>query len=574
VATKLPKVRTEQIRERVGDRKFPESERYYRSEALSDLRRQGLTLKGFCQGQMPQPYRVEVTLGGRGVASADCSCPVGDGGYCKHVGAMLLAWQREPESFREVEAIDAALDRRGKAELIALIKQMLRRQPDLEMLLDAPVPGGAGDGAPSDPEVYRRQAAAAFRHHGDEWGSAYAIADELQAVRETGDAFLGQGQWAQAAAVYRGVMQAVTEAGESVYDDEGELLGVARDCSEGLVRCLRAAEGPAGREPLLRGLFDFLRDDLEAGGLGVSDEAYEALQELTTPEERRTVAGWARAALASARSDSYFREALGGLLLDLEAEGLDDESYLLVCRETGRREDLVERLLKLGRVEEAAAEAGRAQDFELTRLADRFVEAGQAELAETMVRERAGSSQWQFGMLEWLKARALARKDKAEALRLAEELFRVRPDHGRYDEIRKLVGKKDWPERRSRLIAQLRKARADWLLIDIFLKEGEHEEALELVQEPTNSESVARVAEAVEKTHPAAAAALFARLAENQIGHRSRVNYAEACRHLKKVRDLLRRLDRADEWEAYIARVRADNPRLRALHEEMARARI
>jgi uncharacterized Zn finger protein len=570
MTTKVTKVATAAIRERVGDRKFPESQRYYRDGALSDLRREGATIRGYCQGQMAQPYRVEVTLGPKRVVSASCSCPVGDGGCCKHVGALLLAWQHEPDEFREVEALDAALARRSKDELVALVKQMVRRQPDLELLLDAPVPGGAG--VAPDPDVYRRQAEAAFRHHGNEWGSIFGIAAEVRSVLETGDAFLEKGQWAHAAAVFQGVQAAVSGDNGSIYDDEeGELSGVAQDCADGLIKCLEAAEGP-GREGVLRALFDCLRADLEAGGLGVSDEIPDAFRDLTTPEERARVAGWVRSAVESARADSWQRETFGGLLLDLEAEDLDDESYLEVCRQTGRREDLVERLLKLGRVDEAAAEAARVEEYQLLRLADIFAAAGHGDRAEAMVRERSGSSNFQFGILEWLKKRALERKDKAEALRLAGELFRIRPDQERYGEIRKLVGQAAWPERRTKLIAELRKAKADWLLIDIFLKEGEHDEALELVRRPTNTASVAKVAEAVQATHPAEAAALYARLAETEIAQRSRDHYAEACRQLRKMRKLLRQLDRGAEWDAHIARVRADNPRLRALHEEMTRA--
>ena len=44
----------------------------------------------------------------------------------------------DPDSFQEVEAIDTTLEKHSKAELIALIKQMLEQDPDLESLLDLP----------------------------------------------------------------------------------------------------------------------------------------------------------------------------------------------------------------------------------------------------------------------------------------------------------------------------------------------------------------------------------------------------------------------------------------------------
>ena len=56
--------------------------------------------------------------------------------------------------------MDTALRRRSKADLVALVKQMLRQTPDLETLLVTPIPS-AGARTPSGPlstKVYRRQA--------------------------------------------------------------------------------------------------------------------------------------------------------------------------------------------------------------------------------------------------------------------------------------------------------------------------------------------------------------------------------------------------------------------------------
>ena len=113
----------------MGTRSFQLGRSYFEDEAVFDLRRQGDALKALCQGSMPQPYRLRVAFGAEGIEGADCSCPVGGGGHCKHVGALLLAWLDRPDAFRAVPELDADLERRGKDELIALIKQMLRLQP-------------------------------------------------------------------------------------------------------------------------------------------------------------------------------------------------------------------------------------------------------------------------------------------------------------------------------------------------------------------------------------------------------------------------------------------------------------
>ena len=62
----------------------------------------------------------------------------------------------------EVADLEAQLEARSKPELIALIKQMLLRGPDLAVLLETPLPVPGERREPVDPDVYRRQAADAF----------------------------------------------------------------------------------------------------------------------------------------------------------------------------------------------------------------------------------------------------------------------------------------------------------------------------------------------------------------------------------------------------------------------------
>jgi len=146
----IPQFSEDDILERVGERSFERGRRYFLQGAIFDARRQGSTLKAYCEGSRPEPYRVRVTFTSKGIKEAECSCPVGSGGRCKHVAALLLTWLHRPEEFREVEELDKALERRSKSELIALIKQMLLRRPELE----APLPSSGG-GKRKRPEACR-----------------------------------------------------------------------------------------------------------------------------------------------------------------------------------------------------------------------------------------------------------------------------------------------------------------------------------------------------------------------------------------------------------------------------------
>ena len=163
---------------------------------------------------------------------------MGVGGYCKHVGALLLTWLDQPDAFRVVAEPDADLEQRSKEELIALIKQMLRLQPDLETLLEVALPGGDRRRTPVNPETYRRQVSSAFRRGGNDWMVSSRIATDIGITVSAGDGFLALDDYASASIVYQAVAQGILEHYEMIHDEDGDLCEVVDRCVEGLGCCL------------------------------------------------------------------------------------------------------------------------------------------------------------------------------------------------------------------------------------------------------------------------------------------------------------------------------------------------
>lgn len=561
--------------------------RPYVAHSLSGLRQQGSVLRGWCQGTADAPYRVEVRFSDGELGDALCSCPVGGGGGCKHVAALLLAWCAEPQRFLEAEVLEASLKRRTKDDLIALIRRLLDQQPELEWLLETPIPGAKGGSRNTDPHVYHRQAEVVFRNAGDDWRASYGVATQLGVIREIGDDFLEREEYGPASAVYRGILAAGLEHYYDVHDEESEIARVLSECVEGLAACLENAADAVDRLARLRALFDAYAFDIGAGGFGIADEAPAVLIDASTPDERRTVAGWVRKLLEELGgketadfSRRWSRSAVGGFLLDLEAEELDDESYLAVCRDSGRLADAVERLLELGRLDEAVAEARRAGDYDLLALGDLFVAQGHPGVAVELVRARSRSSQ-DTRLLEWLKRRAADTGDWAGAAVLARQLFDERPSLPSYEELRKLhreLG--SWEAAREELISNLNRQDNRSLLVQIYLDEREIDAALKLLARPRavawqgiiGAQLRLEVARTAEAKRPEAAREIYQNLAEELIRARGRDNYIQACGLLRKVRDLFIRTGDDAGWERYVARIRAENTSLRALKEELQRA--
>lgn len=584
----IPPFDEAEILRRVGERSFERGRRYFKARAILNARRQGMTLRADCEGSRPDPYCIRVGFNTQGIEEAYCSCPVGEGGHCKHVAALLLTWLHRPEQFREVAEVEQALEQRSKAELIALIRQMLLRRPELEalleMLLERPLPASGSEVSrrkrrmPVDPEVYRRQAAATFHYAPrdfDDWGVEAQIARELKAIVALGDGFDEQEDWTSAVAVYQGVSVEVLSHYEMFRDESGELGLVVQRCVEGLGKCLARADEPRIREQILKALFEVYRFDVEFGGVGLGDGVPEIVLTHTTAEERRRFVDWVRSALPDPESGDWSaawqREVLGGFLLQLEGEDLDDERFLEICRETGRLPDLVERLLRLGRGEEAEAEAQGANDYELLKLAEIFVGHGQAEAAERLMVERAKTAE-DRRILEWLQARYAARADLNRALEVAQRLFEKWPGLDYYRSIRVLAGQLDqWERLRLKLLKTLSSNRCYSLLIDIHVDEGEIDEALKTLKrgKALGAGYLLKVARAAERSRPAEAIELYQQLAERLIAARGRENYREACDFLRRIKGLL---GEGEAWRSYLAELRERNRNLRALQDELAAA--
>ena len=579
--TDLPPLTEAMISAWTDGRSFSRGQEYARSDSVANPRIQGTTLKAECWGTAAEPYRVEVDLSEAGIVGGICSCPVGL--RCKHAVAVLLTWLHHPERFRVEEDLRAALSRRGQEELIRIIFRIVERYPGAAEIAAMPLPGESAGRPAVDAKAIRRQVRAITGHTPHEWGASYAAASEVGRLLQPAHEYAAAGDWANAAVVYAAVADTILDDYGEIYEEEGEYLAVVRQCADRLAGCLSQTEDPDRRRDLLEALFRIWRWDIDFGGAGISDNAAVAMVTDTAAEERALLAGWARAILPSLDPGSlatgWRQEAIGGFLLELEADLLDDESFLRICRETGRTRDLVARLLPLGRIEEATDAARQfTSDYVLLGLVDVFHKAGLDDIFAELVRERTGRSR-DTRLFDWLIAYEVAGRRYPVALELARQLFALRPSLEAYHKVRvpaQEVGA--WDAERSTLLAELARAGHHELRVQIFLDEGEIDLALEALAASKGQwryhsyHTDLAVAKAAEATRPEAAIQIYRDAANSVIQQRNRGSYAEAAEYLTRVRDLLGKSGQTDRWAALIAQVRDENRRLRALRAELDHA--
>ncbi|HOK58997.1 MAG TPA: hypothetical protein PK659_08525 [Methanothrix sp.] len=278
--------------------------------------------------------------------------------------------------------------------------------------------------------------------------------------------------------------------------------------------------------------------------------------------------------------NDWQRRTCGELLLMLEGGDLDDEKFLELCRKMGLLERLVDRLLSLGRLDEAVAETKRVDNKRLLRLAEIFVARGHGGIAERVVAEQVEAT-GSWIMMDWLKNRCLETGDLSRALELSRQLFLIQPTFSRYQDVRDIARKLGaWEHLRAQLLDPLISSCRYDLILRIHLDEGEIERAIESAKvllgrdalKTWDADLIENVARVAEDEHMDAALEIYRDLAERLIGARGRENYQRACGCLTRIRELYQRSGKSEEWDEYILDLRERNRRLPALREEMERA--
>ena len=564
----------------VGAASYDRGRKYFRDGAVGGARREGDTLRSTCKGSYQDRYHLWARLGPKGVAEADCDCPVGDSGRCKHVAALLLTWLHRPEAFTETRPLAEALAERSREELVALVGQMVERHPDLRDLLAMAVPGAE----PLDGRAVERQVRRIFSGDLYEWGSAFRIGRDLERVVRQGDGYAAAGDWASVATLCDVVLEALREFYERMHDENGDLGETVETCVGLLGRGLEHADEHAVRAEAVRMLTDVMLWDTELGGIGLGDDAGPLLAEHATPAEREHVGARLDAEIVRLDTSDVWgvqwkRQSLGAIRLSLLPDDADDQTRLRVARASGRTADAVEILLGLGRPD-AALDAARAAgtDYEFLETAPLFRD--HADAFDQLALDRLADDS-DRRLVDWIKERARERGDAGLARDLAERMFWASPSLDRYAEVLAFsatLGRED--EARAAIRDRLRAESAFALLAEVLLRDGEPDAALALMGLPAKewawTERRRRVrlavAEALAATRPEEASGLYLDAVGELVEQRGRPSYAEAARLLVAVRRIYRQRGRADDWDLLIGELREATKTLRAFRDELRKA--
>ncbi len=271
-----------------------------------------MQLRAQCEGSEYEPYQVSAILSKTGVVETSCTCPYDYGGICKHVIALLLTYVHTPQAFRVIPPLTTLLAERSQEELIALIGEMIEREPELLSLVELSVTTEESrQGQPLNVTAYRRQARRALRQE-----SAHMIEKEFRALRELAARSSKSGDWLNAGAIYHAVLdEAIRGYDDNLreVDEDGDISILIDEFALGLSQCLKKSEADEQtRRAWLEALLEAELADIEMGGIDLAPSARAAILEHANDEEWAQIEDRLRTAIS--KSGDWGREALARFL--------------------------------------------------------------------------------------------------------------------------------------------------------------------------------------------------------------------------------------------------------------------
>ncbi|WP_135228446.1 SWIM zinc finger family protein [Deinococcus fonticola] len=557
-------------RDWVEAREWKKGEPYVRGLTHLSVRPAEAAQEYRAQAHGQEAYRVSVRVGpGRigqaQVQSASCSCPVGAGGGCKHVAALLNRLSNDSGAFVKLPALETVLDDLDAPALRRLVGRMLAKAPELETLLYAQV----GQTLPADDFAPRIAAAfhsmAASYDHTEQWDSEdgpdteaiEALLTELERRRE-GLTDLSEDEAAALTRAYLAVLDGV----DSFYEQNDMDYGLDDVQEEGLLGLYDLFVNADLEGDLREDALEAVRNEIASHRADFGRDEFFDFYSVLHQDERRSV--YDLIETLSRQSASYRRRTYLNVLIELRGGEPTEADTEALLRADHDPTPLILFLLERGRVGEALqALPKRRVPFATLRPAfEKAAALGQLEEAALRVES------WEKrDALLWLHDLYRETGRGAQAYRMAQVQSQQNPHAEWFSRLKKQSP--DWEKDRAAVIKALWKSEAQRdELLKLVVAEHLTEQAFDLVKnEKRDAGRLLRVARMPE-LDAQRAALLLIRAGQQLIAPRQRDAYAQAAGVLK---ELIPRVGQ-DEAKALVATHFPERQKLPALRDELGKA--
>lgn len=477
----------------------------------------------------------------------------------------------------QASAIAKQLKSHRREDLVNLIVQMLERSPDLLPLVKLSTPQRPGKAINLD--LYKQRIEWAYQLQ-----KMRDIATGLAPMLKEAQALQDSGNWQEGGELFNLLLSESIHRYDGVVqqiDYDGEVCCAIQDMAEGLSDCLaQAADADRNTrkswlETLLQGVFK----DIEIGGIDFAAGAWDGVLESAQPQEWDWIEQEIRRKIKSSGASHWADESLVRLLASAPHYDEDASRKSDLIEELGSPKQRVFLWVKQGQYDQAIALA--QTEFAkwpglIYQLADRLIQVGEPERAVTYVLSLPNRNSRHHQ--QWLEQYYEQFGDQELGLEATLGLFRELPSLQRYRKLKALdLPASEWETLKRKLFSTLEQQQNLLVLVDVLLEEKELGRAIAIIHqaEPRyRHHKLEKVALAVEKQMPEAAIALYQLQVQDLIKEKNRGSYRMAAEYLGRVRSLFGQLQNQAGWESYITEVCQGHQNLRALQDELKRAKL
>ena len=523
--------------------------------------------------QGTEDYRVKISIRD-GALDYDCTCPMGaDGVFCKHCVAAGLAWltnvpgksptQKTKAADTPVVTLEDArawLAEQDKPKLVEMLLDQAAMDAHLRERLLLQAAKAAGQGA--NVAAIRKALDRATRTGGFvDYRAARDFSLGIDQVVDSIAELLKAGCAAEVIELSEHALGKVEQATMSMDDSDGYMGGILQRLQElHLEACHAAKPDP---EALAERLFDWeMRTQFDTFYGTASTYAKLLGERGLATYRRRAEAAWAR--VPQTRPGEK-----------------DPEEY----GRTYRIKHIMETLARQsGDVEALVAVKARdlSNAYTFLQIAEIYREARQADKALDWAERgiKAFPDRTDTRLCEFLADEYHRRKRHDEAMKLIWKIFTEHTSLENYQTLKKHAERiHQWAVWRGKALEfvraeiegekkQLAQKRQAWgwtphppdhsLLVQIFLWEKDVEAAWREAQAGgCHGSWWMELARLREKQFPADVVPIYQRQVDTLINQKNNGSYAEAVKLLGKIRDLMTRLERADQFTSYLTTIRA-----------------
>jgi uncharacterized Zn finger protein len=563
----IPKLSEAIIRQHAIAQSFERGQSYYRAGSVNSLIQRGNRLLARVEGSEVNTYQVNVQFDKGGITRATCTCPYDYEGWCKHIVAVLLTCLHQPDRIEQRPELAKLLASLNREQLQTIVQNLANEQPEwmdaveVQIALLTQSKTQKSQKAPRrtavDPKPIERQVERILDRYAAQWNDEPAL-DEIREIIQKADKFLEQGDGNNALIILGAIVRAYVQDWMNLDGSSGESGAFFEELDDALTEAILSAELTASESQQWQKKLKNWQKEVDGYGVDSFGMSITALQQgWDYPPLRQVLQGNITELGAWEDEAPDFADDLAWIRLKiLERQGRHQE-YLYLAEAEGQTDRYLQMLAKLGRTEEAIAQAQQQMSTagEALALAQTLREQGELEEALKIATEGlslGGSAQYQLAM--WTSELAEG-MDQKIALQARLKAFQLQPSLSDYLKLKELAGQR-WDSLQPDLLTQLRQDSSSLSVkakAAIFLEEGLIDDAIATVASLSSFESdiIHPVMDAAVAHRPDWVIENARRRAESIMNAAQAQYYHHAINWLRRVRAAYLQLGQQEEWKRY-----------------------